>query len=76
MTIAGHCDLTVIDGRPALRLRSDNVDVAYPLTPSEAAAIIRRLAIALEQYVKPHTDRTDQSTSHPDNHTLRDGDHR
>lgn len=57
MTIADHCQLTVHQGRTALRMTGpDGLDVIYPLTAPEAAAIVRRLAVTLQQYV----DRIDQ----------------
>lgn len=69
---ASWCDLTVTDGAPTIRLRSNDLDVIYPLTPSEAAALIRRLATSIEQLHAPPGDRTATSLAHPDNDTLRE----
>lgn len=67
MTVADHCDLTVHDGRTAIRLRDDHgLDVIYHLDASEAAAIVSRLARTLATYLTPPDDRTDETRAHPD----------
>ncbi len=71
-TVADHCDLTVHNGAPAVHLRGEGLDVVYPLTPSEAATFIKRLAGSLAQIHVPAGDRTSESLAHPDNDVLRD----
>ena len=67
MTPADHCDLTVHEGAPAIRLRNDHGDdLVHPLTPSEAAALISKLARTLTTYLAPPGDRTDETQAHPD----------
>lgn len=74
MTPVEHCDLTVHDGHTSIRLRDDSgdIDIVHHLTPSEAAAIIAKLARTLCTHLTPHSDRTPTSLAHPDNQTLRD----
>lgn len=68
-----RCDLTVHQGAPAIRLRTDDGgDITHPLTPSEAAAIVSRLARTLATFHTPTGDRTGESLAHPDNDVLRD----
>lgn len=68
MTVVDHCDLTVHDGHTSIRLRdhSGGIDVVHHLTPSEAAAIIHRLARTLATYLTPPGNRTDATHAHPD----------
>lgn len=67
-----RCDLTVHHGAPAIRLRTtDGGDITHPLTPSEAAALVSRLARTLMVFHAPDGDRTDESLAHPDNDVLR-----
>ncbi len=67
MTVAEHCDMTVHGGAPAIRLRNDNGDdLVHPLTPSEAAALIAKLARSLTTYLAPPGDRTAETQAHPD----------
>lgn len=65
-TRAEWCDLTAVDGAPAIRLRGDGVDVVHQLTPSEAAALVSRLARSLQTWLVPAGDRTGTTEAHPD----------